>query len=135
MRALLLDDRKTTEKALGRSLRRAGFEVLLAAEDRSAMKFLQESGPVDLVLVNWNLDRGEGPRFVRFVRSQRQFDSLRLIMRTAALDLPSILEAVRLGVDEFLILPVTNKKVLQKLENLRFPRERVALAQGRTVRR
>jgi two-component system chemotaxis response regulator CheY len=133
MKALIVDDRKSLERGLRRALLQAGFEISRAFEHEGAVDCLEESGPVDLALVNWNLDRKEGLRFVRFVRSCRQYDSLRLIMLTADLDTSTILDAVRLGVDEFLIRPVTPQKLLEKLANLRFLKAGAARSTGRMV--
>ena len=133
MKALVVDDRKSLEKGLRKCLREAGFETLRAFEHQGAVDILQDEGPVDLVLVNWKLHRGGGLKFVRFVRSIRAYDSLRLIMLTTKLDTPTILDAVRLGVDEFLIQPVTRQKVLEKLVNLRFLKPASARSSGRMV--
>jgi DNA-binding response OmpR family regulator len=130
MKALVVDDRKARDRGLRQALLQAGFEVFRASENQEAVDFLVERGPVDLALVNWRLHRGEGLRFVSFVRACREYDSLRLIMLTPALDTGEILDAVRLGVDEFVIEPVTRQKVLEKLANLRFPQTGNARTSG-----
>ncbi|HLY72478.1 MAG TPA: response regulator [Planctomycetota bacterium] len=133
MKALVVDDRKALQKGLRTGLLEAGFQILRAYEHQEAVDRLEDAGPVDLVLVNWKLNRGEGLKFVRFVRSLRGYDSLRLIMVTSELDTPTILDAVRLGVDEFLIQPITRRKVLEKLVNLRFLKPGPARSSERMV--
>ena len=130
MKALVVDDRKALDRGLRQALLQAGFEVFRASENQEAVDFLDECGPVDLALVNWKLHRGEGLQFVRFVRASRKYDRLRLIMLTPVLDTGAILDAVRLGVDEFVIEPVTRQKVLVKLANLRFPQVGNARSSG-----
>ena len=117
MRALLVDDGRTD--ALRETLTRAGFEVLEASDGQQALDLLEDSGPVDLALVDWKLPHSSGLRFVQGVRSSREKASMRLIMLTNDLDTREILEAIRLGVDDHLVRPVTRRKLLEKLALLR----------------
>jgi len=117
MRALLVDDGRTG--AIRETLSRAGFEVLESSDGQRALDLLEDRGPVDLALVDWDLPREGGHQFVRSVRSCRNLASVRLVMMTGGLDTAEILEAIRIGVDDHLVRPITRRKLLEKLALLR----------------
>ena len=59
MRALVIDDSNAMRSFRSRMLRGLGFEVLEAGNGREGMHPLQESGKIDLRLVDWNLPESE----------------------------------------------------------------------------
>ncbi|HEX7897271.1 MAG TPA: response regulator [Planctomycetota bacterium] len=119
-RALVMDGRKTPAAATRKTLRLAGFDAFGAVGSREALGALEEGRPVRLALVDWDLPGGEGRSFVRDVRGNRAHDHVWILMVTAVLDTAEILEAMRLGVDDCLIRPVTRERLLEKLTRLPF---------------
>jgi two-component system chemotaxis response regulator CheY len=116
MQALVVGESKEVREVLTRS----SFQVVEVGDVRAAMEFLASFGPVDLALVDWDLPAAGGLRFVRTVRASRDYSSMRLILVTTQLDMTEIFEAIRAGVDDYLLKPVTRKKLLEKLAQLRF---------------
>ena len=116
MRALVVDDGDT--RSIRELLAGAGFQVYEAAGDREGLEILEDSGPMDLALVDWNLPRAGGPRFVRTVRSRSGFSALRVVMETSRMDTVELLKAARMGVDEHLTRPLTRRKLQEKLARL-----------------
>jgi len=120
MRALVVGDHEGSRKEMGDMLAKASFQVYEAAEVREAMKILAGLWPMDLALVDWGLPKGGALRLVRTVRASRDHDAMRVIMVTARLEMTEIFEAIRAGVDDYLAKPVSRKKILEKLVDLRF---------------
>jgi two-component system chemotaxis response regulator CheY len=119
MRALVLDDSKAVKKAIRSALADAGFTVFGADDSSEALDVLDKVGPVDLILVDWDLPELGGLRFVLGLRAKRKFEDTRLVMLTRQPKTAEILEAIRFGVDECLVKPFTRKKLLDKLAQLR----------------
>ncbi|MBI3856532.1 MAG: response regulator [Planctomycetes bacterium] len=115
MRALVLDDSSAMRAILRRQLRELGFEVCEAADVVAALDLVEASGAPDLALVDWNLPGRSGLEFVRTVRADRRCERLRVIMVTTELESRRVLEALRAGVDEYLMKPFTRETFESKL--------------------
>src|SRR5262245_11856597 len=122
MRALVVDDSRAMRAVIGDVLRQAKFQVLEAGGVREAVRSLEELGPADLAMVDWNLPKTGGMPFVKAVRARPEFDSMRLMMLITELDASQVMEGVRAGVDECLVKPFTRSLLLEKLARLQFTR-------------
>ena len=119
MRALIVDSSKPSRSGIGGILAATGFAVFEADDSSNALDLLDEIGPVDLVLVDWELPEAGGLRLVLGLRAERDFDATRLIMLTSEPHTAEILEAIRIGVDECLVKPFSKRQFLDKLAQLR----------------
>ncbi|HMD97492.1 MAG TPA: response regulator [Terriglobia bacterium] len=115
MRALVIDDSRTTRKILMRMLNKMGFETVEAADGREGLDRLKEMGASDLVLVDWNMPVMDGFDFVRAVRAEREYDSVPLVMVTTHNDLESVAQALEAGATEFIMKPFTEDVIREKL--------------------
>ena len=119
MRALVIDDSATTRKILKRMLAKLGFEdTVEAANGQEGLDRLREMVTSDLVLVDWNMPVMDGISFVRAVRSEREFDSIPLVMVTTNNDIESVGQALEAGASEFIMKPFTEDVIREKLELL-----------------
>jgi two-component system chemotaxis response regulator CheY len=100
---------------LGRMLRGVGFEVLEAANGREGMQRLQESGKVDLALVDWNMPEMNGLDFVRRVRAEQTYDGVLLMMVTTETEMENVVRALAAGANEYVMKPFTQEVILEKL--------------------
>ncbi len=115
MRALVIDDCRTTRKILMRMLNKMGFETVEAADGREGLDRLREIGASDLVLVDWNMPVMDGFDFVRAVRAEREYDSVPLVMVSTHNDMESIAQALEAGATEFIMKPFTEDVIREKL--------------------
>ena len=122
MRALVVDDSRAMRAVIRDVLRQAKFQVLEAAGVREAVRALEELGPPDLAMVDWNLPKTGGMQFVKTVRARSEFDSMKLIMLITELDMGQLMQGAKAGVDECLVKPFTRSALLEKLARLQFIR-------------
>ena len=115
MLALVLDDSSAMRSILRRTLKGLGFDVVEAAEVGAALDLAGRTGPIDLALVDWNLPGRSGLEFVRGVRSAPDGIRLKVIMVTTELESSRVIEALRAGVDEYLMKPFTPDMLESKL--------------------
>jgi two-component system chemotaxis response regulator CheY len=115
MRALVVDDSRAMRSILRDALGTAGFQVVEARQAREALETLRDLGPLELGLIDWNLPGPSGLELVREIRAERDFDGMRLVMVTTELGTEQVLQALRSGVDEYLMKPFTREMLLQKL--------------------
>lgn len=116
MRALIIDDSKAMRCLLSRMLRGVGFEVLEAGNGREGLQRLQESGKIDLALVDWNMPEMNGLDFVRTVRAEQTYDGVLLMMVTTETEMKNVVRALAAGANEYVMKPFTHEVILEKLQ-------------------
>jgi two-component system chemotaxis response regulator CheY len=121
MRALIVDDSRATRTLIGRILRSLGFEVVEASDGSEGLARLDETGGVDLALVDWNMPGMNGIDFVRAVRRQAAYDPMRVMMVTTENELENITLALEEGANEYVMKPFTRSVIAQKLEMMGLP--------------
>jgi two-component system, chemotaxis family, chemotaxis protein CheY len=118
LRALVIDDSKTMRSILRRILAGIGYEVVDAENGRQGLERLRQSGPVNLVLVDWNMPEMDGLAFVQAVRADPAYKPVRLMMVTTETDLSRMATALEAGADEYVMKPFTEEVIRDKLQLL-----------------
>ncbi|MFZ5889686.1 MAG: response regulator [Myxococcota bacterium] len=117
MRAIVVDDSRTMRTLLRSVLREAGVEVVAEAENgRDALAALAKLGPVELMLLDWNMPVMNGYELLLEVRANQRMASMRLMMVTTETEATQILRALEAGADEYLIKPFSRQAIREKLE-------------------
>jgi len=102
MRVLVVDDDVFISDLLSRFLTKEGYEVLLAADGESALQTLNQED-VDIALIDLMLDGMDGMALINEIR-RRDLDII-MIMMTGHPTLETALEAMKQGVQDYLIKP------------------------------
>jgi two-component system, chemotaxis family, chemotaxis protein CheY len=118
MRALVIDDSRTVRVIIGKILREVGIEVLEAANGREGLDQLQQHPGLELVLVDWNMPQMNGLEFIRAVRAERAYDSVRILMVTTETEAEQVTRALGAGANEYLMKPFTKDILIAKLNML-----------------
>lgn len=118
MRALLIDDSRAVQIIVGQILRELGMDVLLAGNGAEALEQIKQNPDVELMLVDWNMPEMNGIDFIRAVRSQRAFDSARILMVTSEAQSDHVNEAINAGANEYLMKPFSKEVLIAKLNLL-----------------
>jgi two-component system chemotaxis response regulator CheY len=128
LKVLVVDDESTMRKVTRSLLHVIGIEDIYEANDgRSGLEAICRWNP-DVVILDWSMPSPNGPEFVREVRAPGRFPypDVPIIMLTAHGERSRVVEAVRLGVNEFLLKPVSSTALLSRLVSiLANPREMV----------
>ena len=85
-----------------------------AADGEEAHQLL-EANAVDLVLLDWNMPLLNGLDLVKRLRRIDKFKSLPIIMVTSEAAKYNVIEAVKAGVNDYLVKPVTEKNLYEKV--------------------
>jgi two-component system chemotaxis response regulator CheY len=121
MKMLIVDDSKPVRTLLAFIAREASFVTAEAADGREALNVLIRNDPREpfaVALVDWEMPLMNGLEFVRAVRRNRDFAGLKLLMVTTLDTSDRVAEALAAGADDFLMKPVTQEMVLEKLQIL-----------------
>lgn len=118
MRALIVDDSRTMRAIISKLVKELGFDVAEAGNGGQALSQLKSSGAVDLTLVDWNMPEMNGLEFVRAVRADPAFDTMKVMMVTSQTGVEQMVRALQAGVDEYLMKPFTRDAMVEKLRLL-----------------
>jgi len=118
MKVLVVDDFATMRRIVKNILKQIGFTNIIEAEDgKSALKMLQ-SEKFDLIMCDWNMPEMPGIELLGKVRADEQLKGIPFVMVTAEAQKENILEAVKAGVNSYIVKPFTAEIVDQKLKKL-----------------
>jgi two-component system chemotaxis response regulator CheY len=116
MRAIVVDDSRAMRTILRRLLTEIGFaEVLEAEHGRAALEALQDEVPPALALVDWNMPEMNGLELIEAMRAERRYDRTRLMMVTSETNPRHVYDALKAGVDEYAMKPITREVIEDKL--------------------
>src|ERR1700730_2533123 len=128
LKVLIVDDEAAMRKVTKSLLQVIGVQTIYEANDgRSGLEAICRWAP-DVVILDWSMPSPNGPEFVRQVRAPGSFPypDVAIIMLTAHGERSRVVEAVRLGVNEFLLKPVSSTALLARFVSiLARPREMV----------
>ena len=134
---LVVDDNEPNRDVLSRHLRRQGYLVTAAADGGEALALIA-GGRYDLVLLDVEMPGMSGLDVLTRLRAAHSDTDLPVIMVTARSQGPDIVEAFRLGANDYVTKPVDVPVALARIathvsrkwavEDLRVSEERYALA-------
>jgi two-component system, chemotaxis family, chemotaxis protein CheY len=114
---LVVDDNQYMRKMIRNLLVNCGIKDIYEAGDGiSALDTIRTVGP-DVVILDWEMPLLNGAELVRIVRSPGVFPvpDVPIIMLSGHGERWRVVEAVRLGVNEYLIKPVSAKAIYDRL--------------------
>src|SRR6266852_1631188 len=117
IKVLVVDDEYYTRTVIRTLLLAMGCTKIHEASDgASGFEEVRAIAP-DVVLLDWEMPGIDGAEFVRLVRSPNTFPlpHVPIIMLTAHGERSRVLEAVRLGVHEFLLKPVSSNALQARM--------------------
>jgi len=125
---LVVDDNPFMRTVVRNLLANIGVKKVFDAGDGiAALEMIRHAAP-DIVVLDWEMPLLNGPELVRIVRSPGVFPmpDIPIIMLTAHGERWRIVEAVKLGVNEFLCKPVSAKALLDRIISILLkPRETI----------
>jgi two-component system chemotaxis response regulator CheY len=115
MKILLVDDSKVM-RGVERKILQAipDSEFVEAGDGVEALAMLETAGPIDLVMVDWNMPNMDGYTLVKKIRETNQ--KIILVMCTTEAEKCRILDALKAGVNNYLVKPFTGDVLLEKVQ-------------------
>ena len=114
---LVVDDNQYMRKMIRNLLVNCGIkDIYEAADGIAALDSIRTVAP-DVVILDWEMPLLSGPELVRIVRSPGVFPmpDIPIIILTGHCERWRVVEAVRLGVNEYLTKPVSAKALYDRL--------------------
>jgi class 3 adenylate cyclase/CheY-like chemotaxis protein len=111
---LVVDDDQPSRELLARRLHRLGFQVATAVDGQEALD-LVSSRSFDLLLVDCVMPGMDGLELLRRVRQQKAMNELPIIMVTGRDSSGDVVQALKLGANDYLTKPVDFEVALARL--------------------
>ncbi len=113
MKVMLIDDSKTMRNIQRSVLRQIGIDqVEEACDGQDALSKVAAFGP-DVILVDWNMPNMDG---LSFIKAYRKMDRVTpLIMVTTEAEKSRVIEAIKAGVNNYVVKPFTPDLLSQRI--------------------
>jgi len=111
-RILVVDDEPSVTDLLAYNLRKAGYELLTAADGREALRLARAAGP-DLILLDLMLPEVDG---LEVCRELRKTSRVPIIMITARGEEIDRVVGLELGADDYVSKPFSVRELLSRIK-------------------
>lgn len=112
MKALIVDDDLDLADVISFTMRRAGFETLVAHNGDLALKRWQAERP-DIILLDLNLPKMDGLAVCQHIRAQ---DDTPIIILTVRGEEDDVVQGLELGADDYIIKPFSPRQLVARAE-------------------
>ena len=112
MKALVVDDDLALADVVSFTLRRAGFEVIVAHDGQAALDRWQAENP-DIIILDLNLPKLDGLQICRRVRAQAETPIIILSVRG---DEDDIVRGLQIGADDYIVKPFSPRQLVARAE-------------------
>lgn len=114
MKILLVDDSRTMRNIWKKVVANLGADPVEAGDGLEALKAIEANGaPFDLMLIDWNMPNMDGLTLVKKIRETDK--STPLIMVTTEAEKTRIIDAIKAGVNNYVVKPFTPDTLLGKI--------------------
>lgn len=117
-KVLIVDEMMTMRRQVSKTCKEIGLQNLVeAANGIQAWEAIQNSNPpIGLVISDWNMPNCSGLDLVKRIRADSRFKNTPFVMVTAEAEQHQVLEAIKSGVDSYVVKPLSKEQLIEKLE-------------------
>ena len=116
MKILITDDSATMRRIIIKNLGAAGYNDIIEAENGE--EALTKLAGIDLILTDWNMPVMDGLTMVKTIRANDAYKDLPIMMITSQAAQKEVIEALKNGVNDYIIKPFTPSFLIEKVKNL-----------------
>ena len=116
MKILTVDDFSTMRRIIRNMLRQLGYTNIVEAEDGAEALSLLQREKVDFVISDWNMPNMSGLELLKAIRADEHLKPLPVLLVTAEALKENVVEAVKAGVNNYVVKPFTAEKLKEKID-------------------
>lgn len=116
-KVLIVDDMLTMRKIVSKILRELGFSSITEAQDGAEAWEKAKGGEFGLIISDWNMPNCTGLEFLKKVRSDQKIAGTPFLLVTAEAEQHQVAEAIKSGVDQYVVKPFSSDGLRSKLES------------------
>lgn len=115
-KVLVVDDMLTMRKIVTKILRELGFTDIVEAADGLEAWEKTKDGSIGLIISDWNMPNCTGLDFLKRVRADQKLGKTPFLLVTAEAEGHQVAEAIKSGVDQYVVKPFSKEGLKAKLE-------------------
>ena len=119
MRVLVVDDFATMRKIVKNVLKQINIDNVVEAENGKHALNVLKSEEVDLIISDWMMPEMTGIEFLKVCKDDDEKKKIPFIMVTAEGQKESVMEAIKSGVDNYIVKPFTPDKLKEAIDRAR----------------
>ena len=116
IKVLVVDDFATMRRIVKGVLRQMGFDKIVEAEDGSIALEALKKEEIGLIVSDWNMPNMTGLDLLKAVKGDDSLKGIPFIMVTAEGLKENVLEAVKVGVTNYIVKPFTPEAFSEKIQ-------------------
>jgi len=114
---LIVDDMLTMRKIVSKILKELGYsDITEAVDGNDAWEKVQASNGYGLIISDWNMPNCTGIDFLKKVRADAKHVKTPFVLVTAEAEQAQVAEAIKSGVDQYVVKPFSKDILKGKLE-------------------
>ena len=117
-RILVVDDFSTMRKVIRNILRELGYQDIVEADDGTTALETLRSQKIDIIISDWNMPTMTGLKLLKQVRADEALAKTPFLMVTAESLRDNVVEAVKAGVDDYIVKPFTAQVLGEKIAGI-----------------
>jgi len=114
---LIIDDDQNILILVAEYLESEGYTTVQATNGIEGLRQLEIHNP-QLVILDVNMPEMDGMQICRMIRANEKFQHIPVLMLTARTDIMDMMEARRMGANDYLIKPFDPQALIQKVVRL-----------------
>ncbi|MCG3110457.1 MAG: chemotaxis response regulator CheY [Candidatus Manganitrophus sp. SB1] len=118
MKILVVDDMSSMRRIIKNTLKQLGYPNTDEAEDGDKALEMVRNTPFDLVVSDWNMPNMSGLDLLKAIRQDPKLSALPVLMVTTEAEMDHILEAIRSGVNSYILKPFTPETMKEKIDKV-----------------
>ena len=116
MKILTVDDFSSMRRIIRNMLRQLGYTNILEAEDGTEALSLLQREKVDFIISDWNMPNMNGLELLKAIRADANLKPIPVLLVTAEVLKGNVVEAVRAGVNNYVVKPFTAETLREKID-------------------
>ena len=118
LKILAVDDSPTMRRIIINTLKRAGFRDVDEATDGKDALAKMQVDEFDFIITDWNMPEMDGLEFVNSVRAEEKYKALPILMVTTRSVKDDIVQAMKAGVNSYIVKPFTPETLKDKIKQI-----------------
>jgi two-component system chemotaxis response regulator CheY len=117
MKTLVVDDFATMRRIVKNVLRQIDITNVAEADNgKRALEVLRKEGDFELIVSDWIMPEMTGLEFLKACKEDESLRKIPFVMVTAEAQKESVIEAIKGGVDNYIVKPFTPDKLQEAIQ-------------------
>ena len=118
MKILVVDDFATMRRIVKNILKQIGYNNVDEADDGTTGLAKLKASKFDFVITDWNMPNMSGLELVKAIRADADLKDVPILMVTAEAMKENIVEAIKSGVNNYVVKPFTPEVMKEKIDKI-----------------